>query len=159
MAISLKGIREHTILSLLFGCSFLTAGLFAAPVAVQSYVKQTDGVLFTMATGKMKLKACAGSIIRVIYTPSASFSIRQSLIVADSFSSAPDWTMDTTAATVTVHAVNLQAEVTKATGAVRFLNAAGGVLLGENPDTGKVTAVASVDAIAAAPVAPTHGCD
>lgn len=142
---SLKGIRKQGILSALLGGCLLATGLFAAPVAVTSYVKQSDGVLFTMATGQMKLKACTGSIIRVIYTPSASFSARKSLMVSDTFPVAPAWTLDSTATTVTVHVANLRAAVTKLTGAVSFLNAAGGTLFGENPDTGKISAKATVD--------------
>jgi len=146
MGDSVKEIKKRGILSALLGGYLLATGLFAAPVAVQSYVPQTDGVLFTMATGQMRLKACTGSIIRVIYSPTASFSTRAGLMVSDTFPVTPAWSIDSTASTVTVKVANLQAVVTKATGAVNFLNTAGVTLFGENPDTGKISSISSVDA-------------
>jgi alpha-D-xyloside xylohydrolase len=145
MAFSIKKTCKRIIPSLICGICLLTIDAFPAAVPVQSFVQQSDGVLFTMTTGKMKLKACTKSIIRVTYTPSGTFSSRQSLIVADSFPTPPAWYMDTTATTVGVHVANLQAIVTKTTGAIQFLDASGKVLISENSDTGKITAKATVD--------------
>jgi ABC-type branched-subunit amino acid transport system permease subunit len=43
--------------------------LRASPIAVQSFVKNPDGVTLTMSPGKMKLTVCSDSIVRVMYSP------------------------------------------------------------------------------------------
>src|SRR5208337_4390844 len=40
---------------------------------VKSVEKQSDGVLFRMQTGLLRLQACSDSIVRVLYTPTPSF--------------------------------------------------------------------------------------
>lgn len=123
----------------------LSAVATAGPIPVTSCTPQADGVLFTMQTGKMKLKACTDNIVRVTYTPAASFSKRPSLMIADTFATPPSWDVDSTAATVTLQTARMKVEVTRATGALRFLNASGDVLIAQNPDTGINCSVASVD--------------
>ena len=125
---------------------FLSGGIFAASIPVLSYTQQSDGVLFTMATGSMKVKACAGNIIRVRWTPTTAFSTRKSLMAIDTFPTPASFTVATTAATVTLSTSLMKAAVTLSTGAVQFYDNTGtNVLIGENPDTGKIYAVAGVD--------------
>ena len=66
----------------------------AGPIPVTSFTVQADGLLFTMQTGKMKLKACTDNIVRVTYTPADSFSTRPSLMVADTFATPLAWSVD-----------------------------------------------------------------
>jgi alpha-D-xyloside xylohydrolase len=117
----------------------------AGPIAVTSSSQDADGESFTMATGKMKLKVCAPNIIHVMYTPSGTFSTKASFIVSNAFATPPAFTVASTAAAVTVSTAQMKAEVTLATGAIRFLDASGAVVIAENPDTGKICSVASVD--------------
>jgi alpha-D-xyloside xylohydrolase len=125
--------------------SLLSINAFSAPIAVSSSSQVADGENFIMATGQMKLKVCAPNIIHVMYTPSGTFSTRASLMVSNSFTTPPAFTVASTATAVTVSTSQMKAEVTLATGAVRFLDNTGAVLVGENPDTGKICSVASVD--------------
>ena len=125
--------------------SLLSINAFSAPIAVTSSSQVADGENFIMATGQMKLKVCAPNIIHVMYTPSGTFSNRASLMASNSFTTPPAFTVSSTATAVTVSTSQMKAEVTLATGAVRFLDATGAVLVGENPDTGKICSVASVD--------------
>jgi alpha-D-xyloside xylohydrolase len=126
-------------------CGLLSINVLAGPIAVTSSTQDADGESFVMATGKMKLKVCAPNIIHVLYTPSGTFSTRASLMVSNTFATAPAFTVASTATAVTVSTSQMKAEVTLATGAVRFLDNSGAVLVGENPDTGKICSVASVD--------------
>lgn len=123
----------------------LSAVVTADPIPVTSYTSQADGMVFTMQTGKMKIKVCTENIVRVTYTPVASFSTRPSLMVADTFATPPVWSVDSTETTVTLHTARMNVEVTRATGALRFLDASGAVLIAQNPDTGINCSVANVD--------------
>ena len=131
--------------ALLCGAIMFQAPWSTIAQPVQSYAKQADGVVFTLSAGKLRIKACAVNIVRVTWTPAAAFSTRASLMVADTFPTPPTWNLDSTATAVTLSAAAMKAEVTKATGAIRFLDAAGAVLISENADTGRTAAVATVD--------------
>jgi Alpha-glucosidases, family 31 of glycosyl hydrolases len=135
----------RTVIAMCFFGSLLSINSFSAPISVTSSSQDADGESFVMATGKMKLKVCAPNIIHVMYTPSGNFSTRASLIVSNAFATPPAFTVASTATAVTVSTTQMKAEVTLATGAIRFLDASGAVLIGENPDTGKICSVASVD--------------
>jgi alpha-D-xyloside xylohydrolase len=136
-------LRVKTFLSIAanLACGLLM-NAFAGPIAVTSSSQDADGESFAMATGKMKLKVCAPNIIHVMYTPSGTYSTRASLMVSNSFATPPAFTVASTATAVTLSTAQMKAEVTLATGAVRFLDNAGAVLIGENPDTGKICAQA-----------------
>ena len=145
--LNIKGVTMKILWSVaaIIACGVMSINTFAAPVPVTASSQVTDGVLFTMQTGQMKLKVCAPNIIHVMYTPTAAFSTRASLIVSNAFATPPAFTVATTAATVTVSTSQMKAIVTLATGAVQFTDNSGAVLIAENPDTGKFSAVSSVD--------------
>ena len=89
MADLLNGVKNRLILPMLLGSCLMVSGLQAAPVAVTSYVQQPDGVLFTMATGQMSLKACSGSIIRRSTPPSPFFQPGKASWYPDTFPTVP----------------------------------------------------------------------
>ena len=138
-------MKIFRVISVCIVCGLLSINVFAAPVPVTSSSQDADGESFVMGTAKMKLKVCAPNIIHVMYAPSGTFSTRASLIVSNAFTTPPAFTVASTAAAVTISTAQMKAEVTLATGAIRFLDASGAVLIGENPDTGKICSVASVD--------------
>ena len=43
--------------------------------------KRADGVQFTLKSGTMKLQVCSAAIIRVLYSPTASFPARTDYVV------------------------------------------------------------------------------
>ena len=101
-------------------CGLVSINGFAAPVPVTSSTQDADGESFVMAPGKMKIKVCAPNIMHVMYTPTTSFSTRASLIVSNAFATPPAFTVASTATAVTVSTAQMKAEVTLATGAIRF---------------------------------------
>ena len=138
-------MKIFRVISVCIVCGLLSINVFAAPVPVTSSTQDADGESFAMQAGKMKIKVCAPNIFHVMYTPTAAFSTRASLIASNTFATPPAFTVASTATTVTLSTSQMKAEVTLATGAVRFLDNAGAVLVGENPDTGKISAVSSAD--------------
>ena len=46
---------------------------------VRNVQQQADGVVLTMGTGTLKIQVCSDSIIRVLYSPTASFPKRTDL--------------------------------------------------------------------------------
>jgi len=145
MLISKSRLKIHAALTVFAVCCIMTVNSFASAGAVQSYTSKTDGVLFTMATGSLKLKVCTPSIIRVMYSPTSSFSTRASIMVYDSFPNSASWSIDTSSTAVTIKTSKMQAVVTKSTGAIQFLDASGNTLISENSDTGMTATKSTLD--------------
>lgn len=112
---------------------------------VVSYTTQNDGVLFTMNTGRMKLRVCKDDIIRVMYTPTTSFSSRASFMVNNSFGVIPAFSVSETSSVVTMTTAKLKTEVNKTTGAVKFYDSANNVLCQERSDGGRTVSSVSYD--------------
>jgi alpha-D-xyloside xylohydrolase len=124
---------------------FVCLPVNTAFAAVVSYTTQSDGVLFTMSSGLIKLKVCEDDIIRVMYTPTSSFSTRQSIMVNNSFSTTPTFSVSETSSTVTLATAKLNAIVNKTTGAVQFYDKSNNLLCQERSDGGRTTNAVSYD--------------
>src|SRR5436190_10551716 len=59
------------------------ATLSAAPIPVQSFKKDPDGVTFSMSPGKLKLTVCSDSIVRVMYSPATNLPAGQDFVVTN----------------------------------------------------------------------------
>ena len=119
--------------------------LSALPVSAQflpvkSWKKQADGVTFQVVPGILRLQVWTPRIIRVTYSPTGSLPETQSLSVVARPQVVP-WQLKTDAASVTVVTDQVQAQVNRKTGAVRFLDGKGAPILSEAPGGRSMTAV------------------
>ncbi len=119
-------------LKTLFVCAacFSAAQLFAAPDAVTSVKKDTDGVTLRMNPGALRLEVYSPRIIRVTYTASNSLPDLASLAVVAKPERAK-WKLSDSKGEVILRTDEIQARVDRATGALSFLDPAGHVLLQE----------------------------
>ena len=69
---------------------------------VHKVQQETDGVLFTMGTGTLKVQVCSDSVIRVLYSPTATFPKRADFVVTKESWPAAQWTMQSTDDAVTL---------------------------------------------------------
>ncbi len=118
------------------------ASLFAtcALAATGTFVKTADGVVVTPAAGpakRVRLQVMGDRIIHVTATPTASLDTPKSLMVTAAPGGA--FTVMAKGGEVVVKAPKASAEVSLATGVVRFRNAAGKLVLSER-DRGAFTA-------------------
>jgi alpha-D-xyloside xylohydrolase len=102
---------------------------------VTAVEKQADGVLFTQQTGKLKLEVCSDTIVRVLYSPTASFPERKDYVVIKQSWPAVKWTMQTADDKVTLTTAKLQVVVTRKDGAIAFNDLAGKRLFGDDERT------------------------
>jgi alpha-D-xyloside xylohydrolase len=86
--------------------------------------RQHDGVTIDFPPGKMKLQVCNDRIIRVVCTPGAEFSTRESLVVNRRWPRVK-WTVAETPELVTIATDKMQARVSRKTGAIVFCDATG----------------------------------
>ena len=111
----------------------LSTGPAFCQSAVTSWQKQPDGVTIKLTKGALRLQALAPKIVRVRFSPTGRFAAAPALAVNARFTPTP-WTLTVTPGAIAVVTPVLQTSVSRATGAVRFLDTRGRPLLSEVPD-------------------------
>jgi len=119
--------------------------LSAASIPVQSFHKDSDGVTFSMAPGKMKLTVCADGIVRVMYSPGATLPAGQDFVVTNHSWRSVSFKVADANGEVTVTTHKLKVAVNKMSGAVTFNDASGNLLLSEPAGGGKTMTPATVN--------------
>ena len=80
---------------------------------VKGVQKETDGVVFSMGTGTLKLQVCSDSVIRVLYSPTSVFPKKTDYVVIKESWPAAKWTMDSSSDAITLSTSLLKITVTK----------------------------------------------
>jgi alpha-D-xyloside xylohydrolase len=122
----------------------MTPCAFPASIPVQSFHKDADGVTLAMSPGKMKLTVCSDSIVRVLYSPTATLPAGQDFVVANHWQPVSFKVADA-GGKITVSTRKLKVAVDKATGAAAFSDASGNLLLAEPAAGGKTMTAATVN--------------
>jgi alpha-D-xyloside xylohydrolase len=92
---------------------------------VTAVQQQTDGVLFTMGTGTLKLRVCSDSVIHVLYSRTSSFSGHPDYVIVKKDWPATKWTMQSTNDDVTLTTARLKVVVTRKDGGIAYSEADG----------------------------------
>ena len=120
------------LLGFLFSLAALPARAQWAPRNPITNVQQlTDGVLFTMQVGMLKLQVCTDSIIRVRYSATSAFSDRPDYVVTKTSWPETKWAMQSTDDEVTLTTPRLAITVTRKDGAITYRDLEGKQLLQE----------------------------
>src|SRR5271169_400228 len=92
------------LLSLFFAllCVATAHAQWAPMNPVTAVQQQADGVLFTQASGALNVQVCSDSVIRVLYSPTATFSKRPEYVVLKENWPSTKWTMQSTDSAVTL---------------------------------------------------------
>ena len=98
---------------------------------VKKVQQEADGAVFTMGTGTLKLQVCSDSVIRVLYSPTASFLKRPEYVVIKESWPAAKFTMQSTDDAVVLSTSLLKITVTRKDGAIAYAEANGGSLVQE----------------------------
>jgi alpha-D-xyloside xylohydrolase len=134
-----------SILVLFIAANLATFSTPAVSIPVQSFHKDADGVTLAMSPGKMKLTVCSDSIVRVMYSPTATLAAGQDFVVTNHSWQSTSFKVAEASGKVTVTTRKLKAAVDKATGAVAFSDASGNLLLAEPAAGGKTMTAATVN--------------
>jgi alpha-D-xyloside xylohydrolase len=93
--------------------------------------QQADGLLFTEASGTLKVQVCSDSVIRVLYSPTASFPKRPDFVVLKENWPATKWAMQSSDDEVTLSTALLKIVVTRKNGAINYAEVGGAPLMQE----------------------------
>lgn len=98
---------------------------------VKKVQQESDGVVFTMGTGTLKLQVCSDSVIRVLYSPTATFPKKTDYVVIKQDWPAVKWTMQSSDDAVTLSTAALKLTITRKDGAISYADANGNALVQE----------------------------
>jgi alpha-D-xyloside xylohydrolase len=121
-------------LAIVFICLFCaTAGRaqWTAMNPVRKSQQEPDGVVFTLGTGTLKVQVCSDSVIRVLYSPTATFQKREDLVVIKESWPAAKWSMQSTDDAVTLTTALLKITVTRKDSAITYAELNGSSLVQE----------------------------
>ncbi len=102
---------------------------------VVSVARQSDGALFTMKTGVLRVRVCSDFIVQVIYSPTASFPDEPSYIVTKTAWPAAQWTFDTTDKDVVLATSRMKVTVFRENGKILFSDSSGKKLFQDDERT------------------------
>jgi alpha-D-xyloside xylohydrolase len=102
---------------------------------VKGIERQSEGVLFTMQTGLLRLEVCSDSIVRVLYTPTSSFPDVKHLAVIKTSWPRAHFSLASTDKEVTLSTAQLRVTVARKDGAIVFSDAAGKRLMQDGSRT------------------------
>ena len=112
-------------------CRGTALAQWAAMNPVTAVQQQADGVVFTQASGTLKVQVCSDSVIRVLYSPTLSFPTRPDFVVLKQNWPATKWTMQSSDDAVTLTTALLKIVVTRKNGAINYVEANGSPLVQE----------------------------
>ena len=121
----IRRMLQSSVLALVGIClCFLTASAAHAQWSpmnpVEKVQQEPDGVLFSMATGALKVQICSDSVIHILYSPTATFPKRADLVVVKESWPSSAWTMQSTDDAVTLTTSLLKITVTRTDGAIAY---------------------------------------
>jgi alpha-D-xyloside xylohydrolase len=119
----------------------------AASASIVSYVKDRDGVTFTLDKGLMKIKICAGDIVEVKYTSLHDFEIRNSLIINNAWKDLPGFKVSEKQGIVVITTSRLKIMVSKLTNSITYTDLDGHVILAEDEQNAKLVKPATIAGI------------
>ncbi len=127
---------KHTF-SLVFALATLGAARSqAAPIPVESFTKNADGVTVAMNPGVLKLQVYTSKTIRVLYTPGEELPTTKSFVITRDWQAVP-FKIRQDARSITLSTASVRTVLNRATGALTFFDASGRTILAETADGGK----------------------
>ncbi len=98
---------------------------------VTAVKQESDGVVLTMQTGTLKVTPCSDSIVRVLYSPTASFAQHPDFVITKRDWVPVKWKMDSTEKDVTISTAQLRVVIARIDGAITYYDSDGKQLVQE----------------------------
>ena len=114
--------------------------------SVKSFRQSSDGVLFSLDKGLMKINICKDDIVEVKYTLFDSFPQKKSLVV-NAIWTKTNFAVNEENNAVVIRTKRLIITVNKSTNAITYADASGNLVLAESADTNKAMQPATVAGI------------
>lgn len=132
------------IILIVLVCSIFTRG---ANAAILGFKKTSDGVLFNLDKGLLKIKVCSADIIEVKYTILNSFTAKESLIVNNKWEQSAAFSVADAGDKFIIITSRLKLTVNKTTNAISYFTANGIAITAEDQTAGKTMQAATIAGI------------
>jgi alpha-D-xyloside xylohydrolase len=120
-----KTVVNAALVSLFLLVALAAQAQWTAANPVKDVQQQVNGVQFTMGTGTLKLQVCTDSIIRVRYSPTASFPNPKDYVVTKNEWPGAKFTMQSAGDNVTLATAKLKLIISKIDGSIAYQDADG----------------------------------
>ncbi|WP_179413702.1 TIM-barrel domain-containing protein [Mucilaginibacter sp. E4BP6] len=140
----------HLKLNKLFKPLLLLIGIIMVqPVhaVIRDFKKQSDGVLFNLDKGLMKIKICSTDIVEVKYTVFNTFQTKESLVVNNKWNTPVSFSVADEGNDVVISTAHLKIVVNKATNAISYLTKQGVLITAEDKADNKTMQAATIAGI------------
>lgn len=118
-----------------------------ATAAVRNFKKESDGVLFTLNKGILKIKVCTADIVEVKYTQFNNFQEKESLVVNNKWTTPVAFTVADAGNSIIITTARLKVVVDKATNAISYLTKSGALITSEDKTANKSMQAATIAGI------------
>ena len=126
-------MRSLNSTTLLFAFSAAACAQWVAPNPVTGVHKESDGLTLTLQKGVTRLKVCSDSIVRVTYSPTASFPGSPDYVVIKGAWPPTQWTTESGTQDITIATARLKLSISRKDGVISYFDAAGKRLIQEGP--------------------------
>jgi alpha-D-xyloside xylohydrolase len=106
-----------------------------------TFTADTNGVTFTVGSGKLRVQVCKEDIIHVQYTSASTLPSKTSLSVSNTWSTPPSFCVTESAGTVTITTSRIKAKVNESTGVVSYTDLSDAVIVAESSKSTTATTV------------------
>lgn len=130
-----KNRQALLIVPIVLLCSLTARAQWNPLNPVQGFQRESDGVLFTMRTGVLRLQVCTDSIIRVRYSPNSSFPDVNEFVVTKASWPATPSSMQSDDKEITLSTSRLKIIVARSDGSIVFSEASGKRLMQDSNRT------------------------
>jgi alpha-D-xyloside xylohydrolase len=138
----MKSSTTKTAFFLILILSILVS--FPAAGSILSYLKNSDGVTFTLDKGLLKVKVCSENIVEVKYTALQSFTEKASLVIFNGWKTDGKFSVAETKDEIVISTAYLKIWVNRFTNAVKFTDLKDRTILAEDGASGKTMVEATI---------------
>jgi len=115
--------------------------------AIRGFKKQSDGVVFNLDKGIMKIKICSADIVEVKYTVFNTFQTKESLVVNNKWSTPVSFSVVNEGNDIVITTARLKIVVNKTTNAISYLTKQGVLITAEDKADNKTMQAATIAGI------------
>jgi alpha-D-xyloside xylohydrolase len=120
-----------SVLFLLLASASIGRTQWIAPNPVTGVEKRADGVVLTMQSGTLWIQVCTDSIVRIRYSPTATFPDGPDYVVTRTNWSEVPWNMQSTDKDVTLSTSRMKVTVSRNNGAIEYSDSSGAKMVQE----------------------------
>jgi alpha-D-xyloside xylohydrolase len=143
----MKALFSKTLLLHAVIIAGISAMSFKAMASVTSYMKETDGISFSLKKGSMKIKICTADIIEVKFTSLAAMEHKNSLVINNEWKTVPAFTVSEKSGEIVITTERLKIKVNKSTEAISYTDLNDVLILAEDDKSAKQVVTSTVAGI------------